>query len=190
VGAGLAEKTLAVNTIKNIYEPLIEQLANPELLELIGISERSIAVIGDRLLYEMTFEQIADKHGVTKERARQLYVKAVSNVAKRLNWHVRYWKKMPEIEKENEQLKNKLRFFEEQELNEGWVKLPPSIDDPIEDFGFSIRLYNSMKAMKIGTLRDVLAIRKRDFLLFRNVGKISIAEMESVLENMGITNWE
>jgi hypothetical protein len=181
---------MAMNAITHLEEPLIAQFANPELLGLIGMSDRSIAVIGDRLLYGMTFEQIAEKHGVTRERARQIYSKAIASVARKLKWHVWNWAKMPDIEKENAQLKSKIRFFEEQELKGGLVNMPPSIDDPIEDLLISVRLYGSLKANKINTIRDVLSKRKNDFLVLRNIGKVTLIELEGVLKSMGITDWK
>jgi hypothetical protein len=179
-----------MNAITHIEEPLISQFASPELLELIGMSDRSISVIGDRLLYGMTFEQIAEKHDVTRERARQLYVKAIANVAKRLNWHVRMWKKLPEIERENERLGNRLSFYEEQEKKGLERKLPPSIDDPIEDLELSVRLYNALKAGRINTLRQVLALKKRELLQYRNFGKKTLDELEGLLNKSGITDWQ
>lgn len=55
------------------------------------------------------------------------------------------------------------------------------------DLNLSVRALNCLKAADVNTLADLVKHSKNDLLKFRNFGRKSLAELEEVIDRMGLT---
>jgi DNA-directed RNA polymerase alpha subunit len=53
-------------------------------------------------------------------------------------------------------------------------------------FEMSARLYNALADHNVFTLRDAACLRKSDVLLWKNVGKVTVRELEELLASVGL----
>lgn len=63
----------------------------------------------------------------------------------------------------------------------------PALDRSINMIPMSVRLYNVLHDNKVLTLRDITKLREADLLLFKNCGKVTVAELKSYLPEFGIS---
>lgn len=64
-----------------------------------------------------------------------------------------------------------------------WRKMPATLDDatPIAELELSIRTVNALQQAGVQTVADLRRIPPVDFLRMRNVGSVTLAEIESIL---------
>ncbi len=67
-----------------------------------------------------------------------------------------------------------------------FIKRKKLLETPVDDLELPIRAYNCVKAAKIETLGELMNCTKEDLAEHRNFGQKSIAQVEQVLENMGL----
>lgn len=58
---------------------------------------------------------------------------------------------------------------------------------PLVDLNLSVRALNCLKAADVNTLADLVKHSKTDLLKFRNFGRKSLAELEEVIDRVGLT---
>ncbi len=58
---------------------------------------------------------------------------------------------------------------------------------PLEDLDLSVRAYNCLKAAKINTLADLVKYDTNELLKFRNFGRKSLVEIESLIIDKGLS---
>lgn len=66
------------------------------------------------------------------------------------------------------------------------VDLVKVLKTPVEDISLSVRTYNSLKAAKINTLKELVEYELEDLMKFRHFGQKSICEVEEELHKRGL----
>ena len=64
---------------------------------------------------------------------------------------------------------------------------PEILNMSVDDLVLSIRAWNVLKCAKISTLRELAQYDRADLMKFRNFGNKTIAEIENVLAEKGLT---
>jgi hypothetical protein len=72
-------------------------------------------------------------------------------------------------------------------MNSELIKRKKLLETPVDDLELPVRAYNCVRAAKIETLGELINCTKEDLAEHRNFGQKSIAQVEQVLENMGLT---
>jgi DNA-directed RNA polymerase subunit alpha len=57
---------------------------------------------------------------------------------------------------------------------------------PLEDMDLSVRAYNCLKAAKINSLSELVKYDTNELLKFRNFGRKSLMEIESLINEKGL----
>lgn len=60
------------------------------------------------------------------------------------------------------------------------------LDMKVADLSISVRLRNCLEAAEVHTVRDILDHTRLDLLRYRNFGRVTLRELESLLANMGL----
>lgn len=76
---------------------------------------------------------------------------------------------------------------EEETVDEEMLHMRKLLKTPIADLDLSVRAYNCLKAADIKSLGDLAALEISDMMKFRNFGKKSLAELEQLIQEKGLT---
>ncbi|MCS6824236.1 MAG: DNA-directed RNA polymerase subunit alpha [Cytophagaceae bacterium] len=76
---------------------------------------------------------------------------------------------------------------EESVVDEEMLRMRKLLKTPIADLDLSVRAYNCLKAADIKTLGDLAALDITDMMKFRNFGKKSLAELEQLIAEKGLS---
>ena len=158
-----------------------------------------------------TLQEIGKSYGVTKERIRQICVKAQSKIrnglylAKRQMEHEFRRREWQESNEKLEQWREKIfaEFQKTHEYNEDMIATFGMItlsnvtakndegktvaDIPLEEMDLSIRSYNCLKRAGIKTMFQILDKTYDDMLHVRNLGKKSLKEIIAKLAEKGLS---
>mgnify|MGYP006277903987 CR=1 FL=1 len=74
-----------------------------------------------------------------------------------------------------------------EEFDEGSLHMRQLLKTHLSDMDLSVRALNCLKAAEVDTLGDLVSYNKNDLLKFRNFGKKSLAELEELVKNKGLT---
>ncbi|HLU17854.1 MAG TPA: DNA-directed RNA polymerase subunit alpha [Edaphocola sp.] len=75
----------------------------------------------------------------------------------------------------------------EDSVDEGLLQLRKVLNTPLEDLELSVRAFNCLKAAKINSLIELVQYTQDELMKFRNFGQKSLAEIEQVLTERGLT---
>ncbi|MCS6973795.1 MAG: DNA-directed RNA polymerase subunit alpha [Cyclobacteriaceae bacterium] len=87
--------------------------------------------------------------------------------------------KSMEIETEKEK--------EVEQVDEEMLHMRKLLKTPLHDLDLSVRAYNCLKAADVKTLGDLVQLEISDMMKFRNFGKKSLAELEQLVAEKGLT---
>jgi DNA-directed RNA polymerase subunit alpha len=76
---------------------------------------------------------------------------------------------------------------EESVVDEEMLRMRKLLKTNIADLDLSVRAYNCLKAADIKTLGDLASLDISDMMKFRNFGKKSLAELEQLISDKGLT---
>ena len=166
-----------------------------------SLTEREVTVITAYFKEEKTLEEIAKEKGVTRERIREIKQKALRKL--RHPWRSGIfmygleYKKLQEekkqlekerIAKRNEALKQEIEALSnESHLFPDGDTMDVVSQITIEEAGFSVRSYNSLKRAGFRTLGDVSLLRDQDMQRIRSIGKKSIRDIIQVLTGYSLS---
>lgn len=152
-------------------------IGSNKVLDVLCLNERDRNIFKQRYLFNKEYEQIGIENEITKERVRQILLRATRKIREKLE---SYSEKIYEIEKlhgiianqstQIEYLKSKVPDMNLDAA--GWRMIE------IEDLDLSVRCYNCLKAGRINYLGQLLDYTSRELLCFRNFGKKSLDEVE------------
>lgn len=133
---------------------------------------------------------IAKEVGLSRERVRQLVVRARATIRESLEGVVKSHKQ-PEIDKfsmlrEIQQLKKENSLLKTKLSKRGSTSSLSKYDILISKLDFSLRTYNCLCYAKINTLVELSDCSRTYLLKLRNFGKTSLKEVESKLESYGL----
>ena len=144
-----------------------------------SLTERDRRVLDFRYKDGMTFEEIGKRFCVTRERARQIYARALRKLCnpQRLNY-LKYG------------ISGVIARKTENAREAALASLPKLDIKPeditLEELELSVRSYNCLKRAGKCTLRDVSEMTFDELCHVRNLGKKSVDEICAVLTNYGI----
>jgi len=72
-------------------------------------------------------------------------------------------------------------------VDETTLQLRKVLKTPLEDLDLSVRAFNCLKAAKINSLSELVQYEQEDLMKFRNFGQKSLAEIEQVLTERGLS---
>jgi len=75
---------------------------------------------------------------------------------------------------------------EVEEIDEETLKRNENLNKPVAELELSVRASNCLEAANIITIRDLVQKTDKEMLDFRNFGKKSLAEIEDILDDMGL----
>ena len=74
-----------------------------------------------------------------------------------------------------------------EEFDEEVLRMRQLLKTKLVDMNLSVRALNCLKAADVETLGDLVQFNKNDLLKFRNFGKKSLSELESLLESLNLS---
>ncbi|MFN9882503.1 MAG: DNA-directed RNA polymerase subunit alpha C-terminal domain-containing protein, partial [Bacteroidota bacterium] len=75
---------------------------------------------------------------------------------------------------------------EEDAVDEQVLHMRKLLKTPLEDMDLSVRAYNCLKAAKINSLSELVKYDTNELLKFRNFGRKSLMEIESLINEKGL----
>ncbi|MCU0355973.1 MAG: DNA-directed RNA polymerase subunit alpha [Cyclobacteriaceae bacterium] len=76
---------------------------------------------------------------------------------------------------------------EVEQVDEELLHMRKLLKTPLHDLDLSVRAYNCLKAADVKTLGDLVELEISDMMKFRNFGKKSLAELEQLVAEKGLT---
>ncbi|QNL20917.1 DNA-directed RNA polymerase subunit alpha [Hyphobacterium sp. CCMP332] len=76
---------------------------------------------------------------------------------------------------------------EEETVDEEILKMRKLLKTSLADLDLSVRAYNCLKAANVKSLGDLASLEVSDMMKFRNFGKKSLAELEQLIADKGLT---
>lgn len=76
---------------------------------------------------------------------------------------------------------------EEETVDEEVLHMRKLLKTPISELDLSVRAYNCLKAANVKSLGDLASLEVSDMMKFRNFGKKSLAELEQLVADKGLT---
>jgi DNA-directed RNA polymerase subunit alpha len=80
-----------------------------------------------------------------------------------------------------------IKESEVEQVDEELLHMRKLLKTPLHDLDLSVRAYNCLKAADIKTLGDLVQLEISDMMKFRNFGKKSLAELEQLVAEKGLT---
>ena len=170
--------------------------AIPDMLSSIGLlNEREGGVI-KRVVLGDSFSGISEDLGITRERIRQIFYKAIrkardlSDLRERIALTGQERSELEFWRKEVNEYKSRIKELEEKLYPEGCSKQEDEVSllsRRLVDCDLSVRALNCLKAADLETVGDLIKVRRESLLAFRNFGKKSLSEIEDFLKSIGKT---
>ena len=145
-----------------------------------------------------SYQEIADRHGITRERVRQVFEKSLRSILNfreiattRLEDSQR---KVLELSKEIDHLHDEIFFLQHPQANKAdessdkndiFRQCEPFTQN-LRDMFLSVRTYNCLKSAGIETLGDIVAYNRNEYMRLRNFGRKSLNELDNMLEKLGL----
>lgn len=145
-----------------------------------SLTERERRILDFRYKDGLTFEAIGKRECVTRERARQIYARALRKLCnpQRLNY-LKYG------------VSGVISWKTESARKAALASLPkPDIkpeDITLEELELSVRSYNCLKRAGISTLHEIAEMTFDELCHVRNLGKKSIDEISCMLTRHGLS---
>ena len=160
------------------------------------LTEREHNIIQERYKYQKTLEEIGKAWLITRERARQLLVKALrktkrhqryfelgeyANLQRKAQEEYQAYIEAKKKEWDYESAKAYIAEYEAEYQKSDAYKLAQSIDD----LDFSVRTYNCLARAGIRTIAELLERDTEDLMKLRNLGRKSLREIIKKMEEAG-----
>lgn len=139
--------------------------------------------------------QIGDKLGITAQGASSTLRKAERKILLSKILNVKFNESLDEytkIKSEYEFVKNQMDMMNKshKEKFEKIAHIPRGdariLAVRIIDLDLSVRSLNVLNAVDIDTVGDLIQYKRNDLLRFRNFGKVSLQEIDNLLDNLGL----
>ena len=72
-------------------------------------------------------------------------------------------------------------------VDEEMLHMRKLLKTPLSELDLSVRAYNCLKAADVKSLGDLVRLEISDMMKFRNFGKKSLAELEALVAEKGLT---
>ena len=168
--------------------------------KILGLGERENYILESVFYNDMSFQQIANRLDITRERARQLFYKSIrriNNALTSISHNFELKKKIEELSKEKELLLNEIKVLKEKITDEDFIKSTQDSERPalekllftdiakLDDY-FSVRVMNIFKKYEIPNLGYLIQFQKNRIISFRNLGMKSLNEIIDSLKHLDL----
>ena len=185
--------------LKLLYENLGEEQIVWDWLDQQDLDSREKSILKDYFASSMSLQQIAEKHGVTRERIRQIVMKTIDYLKHPERRHLlsekinrtEYWGNKISTVLEKLLLKlDKMDFDKDR-----WVALGELLSRPVSELDLCARIHNvfrgipsshNAKFKKIETIRDLVSETEESLLKRKNIGIKSIKEIKAKLVSLDL----
>lgn len=160
------------------------------------LTDRNAVIMMD-ILNGNSLQDVADNHGLTRERIRQIYERCLRSIVRfrdiattRLE-HANAT--IERLKKENEGLKANIWALEHPEFGKPVVEVADELtkfrhtspfNTPLRQIGLSVRTFNCCHAADIETIGDLCSKTRFQMMKLRNFGRKSLYELDTLLEKM------
>lgn len=178
------EEILNKEARESLYEvhiPSFEKLIESDIF-----TKRDKEIIEMRWKHSMTLKDISKHFGLTQERIRQLELRTKRKLSYRRRHYIMV------LPKEVNELREKATKLENSIVDHG-KRLKEAIDEerilirtPIENLELSVRSFNCLRRKGYHYVDELVNIPLTDIANIRNMGRRSLNEVLSKLENYGI----
>lgn len=201
---------ITVDNYPDLYDEIVESF-DKRFSELNVYTDREMKIFNLRYKNYYTFEQIGNEIGVTKERVRQILVKAIRKLMRPniFNHLVEHETKLEmlnaqETARIRAELKEEMSLevamdivaekfgFESKEaleecLNNGGRFGDDRLDMTIDELGLCVREYNCLRRARINTVGELVALDIEDLMKIRNLGRKSLRGILEKVHALGLT---
>jgi hypothetical protein len=152
----------------------------------------------DKLIMNMclsykNFKDVGEHFNLSSVRVSEIFKKTI-RIISRLGFEMKdnYDNKYVPLQEENELLKKQIYQlqFQLQESKKGSINIEENtisnIHTEIYDLDISVRILTILKKNNLIKLGDIIKLRRKDFLIFRNFGRKSLLELEELLDRYGL----
>lgn len=180
-------KKTDVDKLARLAERFLTELADEH-----QIGKEEIEVFKEYYFSYLTLDEIGKERGMSAIKARRIIFRLNYKLINHFREYVKNFRKIYEYERLKEKY-NKLKNFIEglefikKEFNTPAVSEPEVYSKKVRDLDFSVRALNCLKVAGIETVRDLTRTSKPDLLKFRNIGKKSLIEIESMMQTLGVS---
>ena len=181
-------KNLAENHLSKeiMTREIISKILDTDILS--GVQTK---ILKEHLVYGKSPKEIAPIFSLTYFRVKQIIENAYAILKSRLSANQELFLTLKKQRAEIEELKSIIAKMEGKENQ--FKSLPKEVQKllsaKIETIPLDKRIINSCIHHEIFYLRDLVKLRKRQFIGMRNIGSKSINEMDEFLTSKGLT-WE
>lgn len=176
--------------MNNLEKELLGILSDTNILKSLATSERTADIMNLHINNNVSFEDIAKKLNLSKERIRQLYTREVSSIKssiiKRIKAYDEYIAAKEEIKTLkgiNRQLQAKVAVSSgNNKVASASTKLKDLIDEDLTP-----RLVNTLKSQNVETLEDLMSWDKNDLIRLRNIGTKTLDGLNRFLAKLNLT---
>lgn len=185
--------------LKLLYGDLSEERILWDWLDQQDLDNREKSILKDYFASSMTLQQLAEKHGLTRERIRQIVMKAIDYLKHPERLHllsekldrIEYWggKTYTLLEKILLKL-DKMDFDKDR-----WIALGELLGRPVSELDLHIRIHNVFRGIpspsnsgfkKIETIGDLVRETEESLLKRRNFGIKALKEVKAKLASLDL----
>ena len=185
--------------LKLLYDDLGEEQIVWNWLDQQDLDNRGKSILKDYFASSMTLQQLAEKHGLTRERIRQIVMKAIDylkhperrhSLSEKLN-RTEYWGSKIYTLLEKLLLKlDKMDFDKDR-----WIALGELLSRPVSELDLHIRIHNVFRGIpspsnsgfkRIETIGDLVRETEESLLKRRNFGIKSLKEVKEKLASLDL----
>ena len=159
------------------------------LIKIIGydiLNERSLDIIDSIIFKGSSLREISDKHDITIQRVRQIFLRSLSILSNYKEYHSikDMEEKIMKLTEENLNLKMKLE--DKKPLDSSDIDMLDKLKIKISDVGFGTREINCLMGAEIYTLGKLVKMNRPSIMRFRNFGRNSLRLIEEKLETYNL----
>ena len=159
------------------------------LIKIIGydiLNERSLDIIDSIIFKGSSLREISDKHDITIQRVRQIFLRSLSILSNYKEYHSikDMEEKIMKLTEENLNLKMKLE--DKKPLDSSDIDMLDKLKMKILDINFNVRALNCLKGADINIIGELVKLKRCDLMKYRNFGRWTIASIEKELEKYNL----
>jgi hypothetical protein len=145
------------------------------LANFTSLNEREKEIVTMTAIEKKTYQEIAARLDISRERVRQLYwgaIRKIKNETLQIIYERRF---LLESEKAHIELRKTIHKIED---------VKPYYFRKVSDLGFSMKVLRTLEAAGIKTLGELIEYPKDDLLKFRNFGRKALTEVYNTLNEL------
>ena len=172
----------AASMLKDSLTPpnAVREFINSVLLETLTDREKRICALRPKEVFgfdveQLTLRQAGEQEGVSQERMRQIIIKIIRKIRRRI-FVINQQIKEPQVI---------IKYIEKPDTED--VANLPIVYKPVEALGeMTVRTFNVLKNGNIKTVQQLIEKKEHELLRLPNFGRKSLNELKEVLSRQGL----